>query len=156
DLGQALAWAAKHRIKSRVVIVGDGVITAGAEARELQAAVKRLANVERLDVVLAGGLRDDALASLLVRAGLPRGGAVRDLARDPVAVAFGETVATNIPIDVAGAAWVYPRTIASARAGTPVMVYARLAQPATSIEVTVNGARRTQRVVAGEAPLVER
>jgi hypothetical protein len=81
DLGQVLAWIAdgarRKALQPRVVIVGDGVITAGAEGRELQAAVARLAaaHVERLDVVLAGGLRDDRAAALLVKAGLARAGA---------------------------------------------------------------------------------
>jgi outer membrane protein OmpA-like peptidoglycan-associated protein len=160
DPGQALAWIASRRGRPepRVVIVGDGVITAGAEGRDLQARVLQLAasRVERVDVVLAGGLRDDKAAALLVRAGLPRTGAVLDLATDPVAAALGEPVSTDVAIEVPGAAWSYPRTIASARTGTKVMVFARLPGPASTIDLVAGGKRRTVRVLAGTAPLVER
>ncbi len=176
DVGQALAWIAARKPRPRVVIVGDGVITAGAEGAELTARVRQLAGagVARLDVVLVGGLRDDRAAALLVRAGLARAGAVLDLDADPVAAALGEAVATDLPIEVPGAAWWYPRTIASARAGTRVMVYARLpgaapaARPSRSggaasedrarstIDVVAGGQRRTIRAQAAAAPLVER
>jgi outer membrane protein OmpA-like peptidoglycan-associated protein/uncharacterized protein YfaP (DUF2135 family) len=154
DLGQALAFVAKRGAQSRVVVVTDGVITAGLEGQELAAAVAAT-KAERIDVVLAGGLRDDAAASRLARAG-SRPGAVLDLERDPVATALAETVATDIAIDVPGASWVFPRKIASARAGTKVMVYARLAKPAASIDVALAGIHRSERIAAASAPLVER
>ena len=81
DLAQALAWIAGHGTpQPRVVVISDGVITAGVEGRELQARVKQLAgsSVERLDVVLAGGLRDDARRGT---ARPRRAGARRDGAR---------------------------------------------------------------------------
>jgi hypothetical protein len=62
------------------VIVTDGVITA-ASRRRVQARVKQLPGVERVDVVLAGGSATSA-PQLLVHAGLPRTGAVLDLDRD--------------------------------------------------------------------------
>jgi outer membrane protein OmpA-like peptidoglycan-associated protein len=162
DLGQALAWIASPAGRGaqhpRVVVVSDGVITAGAEGHDLQARVAQLAGagVERLDVVLAGGLRDDRTAALVVRAGLAHAGAVLDLEADPVAIALGESVATDVSIDVPGAAWVYPRTIATARPGTKVMVLARLARPASTLDVVAGGDRRTIHALAGTAPLVER
>ena len=162
DLGQALAWIAeaprRTALQPRVVIVGDGVITAGAEGEGLAAAVARLshAGVERLDVVLAGGLRDERTAAQLVRAGLPRAGAVLDLDADPVAAALAEPVAVDVPIEIAGASWVFPRVIASARPGAKVMVFARLAKPVTSIEVIVGGAHSVLPVLSGTEPLVER
>jgi outer membrane protein OmpA-like peptidoglycan-associated protein len=159
DLGQALAWLAAHgRPRPRLVIVGDGVITAGAEGEELRARVQQLsaAGVERLDVVLAGGLRDDRAAALLVHAGLPRAGAVLALDADPVAIALGEAVWTDVPIEVPGAAWSYPRRIASARAGARVMVYARLPGAPSKLDVVAGGQRRTLPVRTAAAPLVER
>jgi outer membrane protein OmpA-like peptidoglycan-associated protein len=159
DLGQALAWIAGHGTpRPRVVVIGDGVITAGIEGPELEARVKQLsgAGVERLDVVLAGGLRDDRIAARLVRAGLPRAGAVLDLEADPVATALGEAVLTDLAIEVPGAAWWYPHAIASARAGTRAMVYARLPRAAGSVEIVAGGQRRTIWVRTGAAPLIER
>jgi outer membrane protein OmpA-like peptidoglycan-associated protein len=152
DLGQALAFVARRGAHPRVVIVGDGVITAGAEGKELQAIVKQL-NADRVDVVLAGGLRDERAAQTIVRA-LPRAGAVLDI--DDAAAALGDAVATDIAIDVPGATWVSPRSIASARAGEKVMVFAKLAQPAKTIEIVAGGTRRSLRIVDAAAPLVER
>jgi outer membrane protein OmpA-like peptidoglycan-associated protein len=162
DLGQAIAWLAtgpgRQALQPRVVIVGDGMITAGAEGRDLQAQVKQLAaaRVERLDVVLAGGLRDDRTAALVVGAGLARAGAVLDLETDAVAAALGEAVAVDVPIEVTGATWVYPRRIASARAGAKVMVFARLPGPAARIDVVAGGTHHAIRTLPGTPPLVER
>ncbi len=150
DLGQALDWIATHP-RQRLLIVGDGVITAGAEGRELVAIAQRL-EVERIDVALAGGLRDDRAATTLVSA--KRHGAVLDLAADPVAVALGETVA-DIAIDIPGASWVYPRRIASARSGTKVMVYARGITSST-VDVIAGSTRRRLQVLPVARPLVDR
>jgi outer membrane protein OmpA-like peptidoglycan-associated protein len=179
DIGQALAFVAdssrRKVLQSRVAIVGDGVITAGAEGKDLQAAVARLAaaGVERIDVVLAGGLRDDRAAALIIDAGLPRPGAVLDLDIDPVATALGEPVAADVAIEVAGATWVYPRRIASARAGAKLMVFARLPGPVAAlatatgarpavpshgglIDIVAGGQHHAIRALAGTTPLVER
>ena len=121
DLGQALA-SLRDRSRSRVVIVTDGMITAGIEHGELAAAVKKLAHVDRLDVVLAGGLRDDQAATELVRAGLPHAGrgarsrrghrCGRGRAR---AAGAGSTSRSRSPVRT----WVYPRRRSRrSRAGT--------------------------------------
>jgi outer membrane protein OmpA-like peptidoglycan-associated protein len=149
DLGQALA--SLPRPARRLLIVGDGVITAGAEGRELHAIAQRL-DVERIDVALTGGLRDDRAATLVASA--KRRGAVLDLVTDPVAAALGETVA-DVPIDVPGASWVYPRRIANARSGTRVMVYARgIATP--TIDVIAGTTRARLPVLPVARPLVDR
>jgi uncharacterized protein YfaP (DUF2135 family) len=158
DLGQALA--SLDSPESRVVIVSDGVITAGAEHADLQAAIKALAarKVERVDVVLAGGLRDDEAAAELVHAGLPRAGAVLDLDRgsDDVATALGQPVLVDVAVSIAGADWVYPRTIPTLRPGAGAMVYARLAAPKHSLDVSIGGEHEDVALVAAPAPLVER
>ncbi|HEY5926584.1 MAG TPA: VIT domain-containing protein, partial [Kofleriaceae bacterium] len=158
DLGQAFAWLAQHAPHQRVVVVTDGVVTAGAEGAALQGAIKALApaKVERIDFVLAGGLRDEPAMTALVRSGLPRAGAVLDLDRDPVAAALGEAVQLDVEIRVPGALWTYPTSIASARAGTRTMVYARLPKPQQAIEIKVAGKSHRLQAVAGTAPLVER
>src|SRR6185503_15927516 len=128
DLGQAIGWLGGHAPHPRVAVITDGVITAGAAPLEIAAQVARLSGVERVDVVLTGGIRDEAAAAVLARAG-KRPGAVLDLeagAAD-IARALDERVLVDVAIDVPGATWVYPRTIPSLRAGSRVMVYARLA-----------------------------
>ncbi|HEY4056308.1 MAG TPA: VIT domain-containing protein, partial [Kofleriaceae bacterium] len=117
DLSQALASIAQPQ--KRIVVITDGVITAGKEGGELAAAVKSLGSkgVERVDVALAGGIRDEALATQLVTSGLVRTGAVMDLDASvgDVAQGIGERVMTDIDVTVEGAEWVYPRVIKSAR-----------------------------------------
>jgi hypothetical protein len=157
DLGQALD--ALDAPESRVVIVGDGVMTAGADRAGLEAAIKGLSakKVERVDIALAGGLRDDELAGALVHAGLARAGAVLDLdgGATEVATALGEPVMTDVPVEIAGADWVYPRTIPTVRAGTLAMVYARLGKPAQTLDVTIGGQHQQIAVLAGPQPLVD-
>jgi vault protein inter-alpha-trypsin-like protein len=155
DLAQALA-AINGKAKARVVVVTDGVITAGAEHFELAAAAKQL-GADRIDVVLAGGIRDDKFATELVRA-LPKAGAVLDLddGAEEVAAELAAPVRVDVPIEIPGAQWVYPRTIASARAGTSTMVFARLAKPSQSLDIVVGGKKRHIGMMAGTEPLVQR
>ncbi|MCB9560141.1 MAG: AgmX/PglI C-terminal domain-containing protein [Kofleriaceae bacterium] len=158
DLGQALAaltadGAAPHR---RVVVVSDGVVTAGADTAALVTAAAALP-VDRVDVVLVGGLRDERLGAALVRA-RSRAGDVLDLDDGvaAVAAALGEPVIVDAPVEVAGASWVYPRRIPAVRPGTPVVVYARVPGAPQTLDVTIGGAR--QRLGLGEATpaLIER
>jgi tetratricopeptide (TPR) repeat protein len=157
DLGQALAAAGAAGAHPRLVLLTDGVVTAGAGAAELAAAVKQLAGVERIDVLLAGGIRDDELAGTLARAAA-RPGAVLELERgiDDAVAALGERMLTDVAIEVPGAAWSYPKKLASARAGSRVMVYARLLAATQTLTAAVNGHRRSVSVVSGAPALVQR
>ncbi len=158
DLGQALASVGAP--KQRVVVITDGVMTAGAKPADLRGAVGSLAKrqVERIDVVLAGGIRDEALATSLVTSGLARAGAVLDLDQGltDVVAGLGERVMVDVPVEVAGATWVYPKLIKSARASSRTMVYAKLAAPAQTIQVKVAGRTRAIGVAGGTPALVER
>ncbi|NVB83957.1 MAG: AgmX/PglI C-terminal domain-containing protein [Kofleriaceae bacterium] len=156
DLAQAI-HSLGARPSRRVVVVTDGVMTAGPDTPDLVAAVKALP-IERLDVVLAGGIRDERVAAAVARAGLPHAGDVLDLDRgiEPVVAALGQPVLTDIAIDVPGATWVYPRSVVAARPGSPLVVFAKLPKPSRSFDVVVGGTRRTI-VPLGAAPaLVER
>jgi hypothetical protein len=156
DLGQAIAWLGSHAPHPRLVLLGDGVITAGAKPEQVVAAVKTL-GVERVDVVLAGGIRDDQLATQLVRAS-KRPGAVLDLDAGVAGVAAGlaERMLVDLAIDVPGATWVYPRTIASARPSERVMVYARFGKPTQAFAATINGQRHQMKLVGAAPALVDR
>lgn len=158
DLGQALAWTAQHAPLARVLVVTDGVITAGSEGADLAKQVGNLANVkvERIDFALAGGLRDDKAMTALVRSGLQRAGTVLDLDKDPIATAIAENVALDVVVDIPGAEWVYPKVIPAARAGQKMTVYARLAKPTQTLDVKVSGKMQRIGVVGGTQPLVAR
>ena len=78
DLGQALAFVAQAAREKRVVVVTDGVVTAGAEGAELVEARSRRAASSALDVVLAGGIRDEGTREAARARGLPQAGTVLD------------------------------------------------------------------------------
>jgi len=157
DLGQAIDWLGGHAPHARLVVLGDGVITAGAKSDDVKARIAKLRGVERVDVVLSGGIRDEQGASALALAS-NHAGAVLDLdtGAENVVTALAERMLTDVPIDVPGASWVYPKTIASARAGSRVMVYARMPAARQSVDVALNGHHRSVPVVAGTRPLIER
>jgi tetratricopeptide (TPR) repeat protein len=160
DLGQALTWIGEHGAKSRVVIVTDGVVTAGAASDALPAMAKALAGhgVERIDVALAGGIRDAQAAAVVAHAGLPHTGAVLDLDNGvpEVAKRLGLAVRTEVAVAVDGAKWVFPRTIAAAQNGDLVTVFARRDSQAQDLKLTIAGAQTTLAAVAVNPALLGR
>ena len=158
NLGQVIATLAAPGVAHRrVVIVTDGVVTAGPDTPALVAAIKRLP-IDRLDVVLAGGIRDERLAAAIVRAGLPKPGDVHDLDRgiQTVATGLGEPVLVDVAIEVPGATWVYPKQLPAARPGSTLMVFARMAKPTQAIDIVIGGRRRTIGLGTATPALVER
>ncbi len=132
DLGAALRWAAgRPRPYERVVVVGDGVSTAGdLLPSRLEEAARALAGagVGRLDAVAIGGLRDDAALRRLVTAGLPRDGTVCEEGLSPAEIADRLTRATRsgIKVEIPGASWVWPTRLDGVQSGDTVLVYADL------------------------------
>ncbi len=141
----------------RLVVMTDGVVTAGPETPALLAAVQQV-SVQRLDVVLVGGIRDERLAGSLARSGLPVPGDVFDLDRgvEGVAKGLGEPVLVDVAIEIPGATWVYPKQLPAARPGSSQMVYARMDRPVQSIDVVIGGKHRTIRLGPATPVLVER
>ena len=141
---------------SRVAIITDGVVTAGLEATPLFDAWRK-ARPARVDVVLAGGVRDDKVAKRLVRSG-ERAGDVFDFDDElaPIEVGLGESVRIDVPVEIANATWFYPHTIPSARAGTQVMVYARMAEAPSALAASIGGVHANTAVAQGTPALVER
>jgi hypothetical protein len=153
----AQAVAALIAPKRRLVIVTDGVLTAGPETPELTAAIKKLP-IERVDVVLAGGIRDERLAAAVARPGLAHAGDVFDLDRGVSGVAAGlaDPVLVDVPVQVPGATWAFPKTVSAIRPGTTVMVFARMAKPSQAIDVYLGNERHTMGAVTATEALVER
>jgi len=150
DLARAATFA-----RGRTVIVTDGVVTAGSEGVELG---KAFASAERVDVVLAGGIRDDRVARLLARGGR-RPGDVFDLDRevtDVIATGLGQAVHVDVPVEVANAMWFYPKKLPSLRVGSQVLVYARLQAPAATFDVTIDGHRQSVPIAHTTPALLQR
>lgn len=131
DLAGALRWAAERQgaRMERVVLVTDGVATAGdTEAEKIAAAARSLsgAGVKRADVIAAGGLRDDASLRRLVTAGLERDGTVCDGDSSVPEIAARLTRATRsgIQVKVPGASWVWPSRLDGVLAGDAALIYA--------------------------------
>jgi hypothetical protein len=99
----------------RVVVLADGVFTAGAtEGPNLTAQVLKLksAGVKRLDAIAVGGLRDEQALARLAQGSLERDGAVLDGSRQPPELARRLALATKSKLEVkvegASAAWAAP------------------------------------------------
>lgn len=163
DFEQALVWAgeqAKRTKSKRVVLIGDGVATAGeTDAQKLKEKVERLrdAGVDRMDAIAMGGIRDDAFLRTVVRGVLDRDGVVLDakLGADALARRLGEATSSGVPVKVEGASWSWPRTLDGLQAGDEVMVYAKLdaGQP---VKITVGTQQLAPDLRASDRPLVER
>jgi hypothetical protein len=140
----------------QLVLVTDGVWTAGPPLAETTAALGRL-GLGRVDVVLTGGLRDASAAAAMTRAGT-RAGDVHDLddGIDAVLAGLGEPVAVDQAVAIAGARWVSPARLTVARPGRPVMIYARVADATRPLEITIGAVGQTVRPIAAPPALVER
>ena len=161
DLQAALAWAGARDGSKRLVVITDGIATAGqSDGDELRAAAKALANkIERIDVILVGGIRDQETAERLARGALARDGVVLD-GDQPVEVLarrLSQTTVSGIAIQVENAGWSWPRTLNGAQPGDDFLVYARMAPGALSaggpLRVTLSGSPATTLSQTLEIPL---
>lgn len=118
---------------ARVVLIGDGVFTAGViEGPNLIAKLLKLkaAGVKRLDAIALGGLRDVGALTRLTTGSLERDGAVLDgaLGAAEVARRLGLATKSKLEVKVDGAVAVWPKTLSGVQAGDAVLVYAQLPQ----------------------------
>ena len=164
NLERALGWAEAHaaaRGTKRVILVGDGVATAGeTETGALSARAARLgaAGVERLDAVAMGGIRDEGALRKLVRAGLGHDGVVVDGAAGLEAIAWklGQATRSGIEVKVEGARWSFPERLDGVQPGDETLVYADVPE-GEPVRVTVGGRTGPALELATVArPLLER
>jgi len=132
DLGGALEWVAEHpNGHARVVVVSDGIVTAGeSEGEDIRKAAQAVgkSGVQRIDAIVDGGIRDAHLLSQLTTADLPKAGIVTDAGKVPKEVASRILRATRsgVKVEVPGAAWVWPNTLDSVQPGDTFLVFADL------------------------------
>ena len=162
NLEQALTWAREHAAgTSRVLVVSDGVTTAGAtDAEHLRAAVSglRAAGVGRMDALAVGGIRDEATLKTLAVGGLSRDGVIVDsgVGADRIAGKLGQTTRSAIAVKVSGATFTYPEHLDGMQPGDEAVVYADVPEE-SPVRVSVGGAAPTEASVGYvEQPLMER
>jgi len=129
---QALERRLNTRPAERILVIGDGVTTAGAlDGSSLGRLVEKLVgrHAKRLDAIVVGGLQDGGrLASLTVH-GLPEGGVVLDGARSPAwllsRLTQQSTGRVSLPtVDAAVSSW--PRVLTGVLPGDSVIMASRL------------------------------
>lgn len=142
DLERALRWAGRTAgAPPRVVLIGDGVATAGARAPAGLAAAA--AALGRLDALPVGHGGDGAALRRLVAAGQAPGVV---LGADEAAARWAERLATAVAtaqtVAVAGAEVVWPSELVATQPGDPVVLVARWprGQRPGAVEVRLGGA----------------
>lgn len=164
DLGAALdAVAATKGAGRRLIVLTDGVVTAGPHERDdLERKVKalRAAGIERVDAIVDTTARDPATLALLVTGDVPRPGQVIE-GRAPLAEQLGRLgrkALADIHVAVPGAEWVQPSTLRGLQGGDAAVVFADLpAGRDLSVQLT-GGAEATMKPTARDAeePLLKR
>ena len=137
DLGMALDEAlrlARDKKLRRVVVVSDGLVTAGVDGDALIAKVKALAavGVRRLDAIAVGGLRDTDQLRRLVAGVLPEEGTVIDgsgtgaVVVDNAIAHLSQPAKSGLKVELAGASWVWPKQLDGVQPGDEVLIVAEL------------------------------
>ncbi|MEZ4449097.1 MAG: AgmX/PglI C-terminal domain-containing protein [Nannocystaceae bacterium] len=163
DLEAALREVASQGGGGRLLIVSDGVMTAGnKELAGLTAATRALkeAGFRRADAILGAGIQDESALKTVTTADLPEDGVVLDsrLPRDTLAHKLGSATLPEVKVEVPGAAWVWPETLEGVQPGDEVLVYADL-PPERAMTVILKGEatiEQTPAITATERPLLER
>jgi len=162
DLHGALAWAWTAEGYDRLLLVTDGVATAGEiRADALRKKVKGLGKrIKRVDALLVGGIRDEALMGKLVRGTLAQDGAVLDgdEPAETLARRLSQTTVSGVEVDVPGARWVWPSRLDGLQPDDEVLVFADL-PPQKPVAIRVSGPIKQAVKVAParvNRPLLER
>jgi hypothetical protein len=165
NLQAALRWAATTRNTDRLLLITDGLATAGAAGiAALQQAAKALPRaLQRIDVLLVGGSHDRRAMQRLVTATRAHDGVVLE-AEQPVAQLaqrLGQATLSGIEVQIAGARWVWPTVLDGVQPGDTTLVFADVPRlPAGApLAVQLSGRHREQlsiRLRPTPRPLLER
>jgi hypothetical protein len=132
DLEGALRWLnGRGGAQDRVLVVSDGIVTAGAsepDAVRAAAAALGASGVSRIDAIVDGGIQDMILLRHLTTAGLGKAGIVANARQSPDVLASRILRATlaDVKVSVPGAGWVWPETLESVQPGDTFLIFADL------------------------------
>jgi tetratricopeptide (TPR) repeat protein len=130
DLHGALRWAARQKGARRLLLITDGVATAGhLESDRLRLAALALKpTFRRLDVIAVGGIREQGLLARLARGNLARDGLVLDGEAPAAEIArrLGRSTVSGVPVSVPGARWVWPPRLDGVQPGQQRLIYVDL------------------------------
>ena len=156
DIEGALRWAAQ-RAPGRVLLVTDGVATAGsADPGAILGEATKLSAAARVDAVIAGSVRDPAFVERLVGAPEGRRGIVADAAAPPQEIRRRLThTARPLTRRVPGSLWSSPSELLGVEPGDQVLVYAELPE-ATPLTVDAGAGLQPVPAIDAPAPLLER
>ena len=164
DLTGALRYLKEHPARhERVIVVSDGILTAGAlERDQLKAAAAELKEigVTRIDAIVDGGVQDEISLEQLTVAGLARDGIVvrASLPAPLLASRIIRATRSGLKVKVPGATWVWPETLDAVQPGDQVLVFADL-PPGTPMKVELGEKGEDVREIGlsdAERPLLER
>ena len=159
DFGAVLyALAADGNAKRRVLVVTDGILTAGSSGSGLAPLVAKLApaGVERVDALVSGGARDTAWLERLTAGGRLRGVIANDEgspSRSAKRLSF--SVAAPLRVEVPGARFSYPRALSGLAPGDSALVYAEL-KPNAPATVWIDGQEYEAQRLSAPVALLER
>lgn len=164
DLQAALEWAAVEAKKagiSRVIVVGDGVATAGeVEGDAFMATLHKVrdAGVSRVDALAFGGIQDGAMLHRLVSGNFAHDGMVVDASLGIGNALHRMTTSTlsNVAINVPGAKWFWPNHLEGVQPGDQILVYADMPDGAPFSFSLGAAAPVTPALRSAEEPLLER
>lgn len=165
DLAGALAFVTKKASshgKKRLVLISDGIATAGAREQDaLRTSVRALGpfGFARADTISLAAARDEPLLTSLVRGQLRRDGVFIRPSRDGSGLErLGRQTLAPIEVKVPGAAWVWPQTLRGLQAGQSALVWAELPADAPFTVQLTGGITATKRPETrpAMAPLLRR
>jgi hypothetical protein len=153
DPGAALTRWSNGR---RVILVSDGIATAGARGRAALTGAVAAGGAARVDAVTVGGIEDRAMLEAIAVAGR-RPGLVVDGEAGEVARALAPSVLGTTRVAVDGATWVWPPNLAGVRPGDEVVIHGRRGGgEAKPLRVTLGNTATTLAPGAGTPALVQR
>ncbi len=161
DLAAALHWAGKKGQSDRLLVVSDAVVTSGED--EIAAAAKALpSQIERIDMLLVGGIRDKDAAGRLVRGTRKMDGVLlsADSSDAEMASRLGKATST-VEFTVPGADWIWPNVAHGVQPGDELLVYAGYAKGVKApefVSIKMKGAESLHEVPVTlvPGPLVDR